>query len=134
MRVSLRTEYGLRAMIALARDFDDIVSIKELARREAIPGTFLEQIMADLRRAGLLESTRGAQGGYRLKNPPSRITIGEVVETLEGSLSPARCGSDCERQDGCSTRSVLDRIERSITETLDGINLEDLVVEGATHE
>ncbi len=134
MRVSQRTEYGIRAMIALAREFDEKLSIKELARREAIPETFLEQIMSDLRRAGLLESTRGSHGGYRLKSPPGKITIGEVVETLEGSLSPARCDSDCSRQAGCSTRSVLDSIERSITETLDGINLEDLVVEGATHE
>jgi len=134
MRVSQRTEYGIRAMIALAREFDGKLSIKELARREAIPETFLEQIMSELRRAGLLESTRGSQGGYRLKSPPSRITVSEVVETLEGSLSPARCGSDCSRQDGCSTRSVLERIERSITETLDGINLQDLIVEGATNE
>ncbi len=134
MKVSQRTEYGIRAMIGLAREFDSKLSIKELARREAIPETFLEQIMSDLRRAGLLESTRGPRGGYRLKNPPGQITVGEVVETLEGTLSPARCESDCTHLGGCSTRSVLDKIERSITETLDGINLEDLVAEGAPHE
>ena len=114
-------------MIALARDFDDIMSIKELAEREAIPETFLEQIMSDLRRAGLLKSVRGPNGGYRLKDAPDEITIGRVVAVLEGSLSPARCESNCVRQDGCSTRTVLDRIEQSITETLDGIYLRDLV-------
>jgi Rrf2 family transcriptional regulator, cysteine metabolism repressor len=133
MRVSQRTEYGIRAMIALAKDFNDIVSIKELAEREAIPETFLEQIMSDLRRAGLLESTRGPHGGYRLKGSPDRITVGRVVTALEGSLSPARCESDCARQVGCSTRSVLDRIEQSITETLEGIYLGDLVG-GAVNE
>ena len=127
MRVSQRTEYGIRAMIALARDFDDVVSIKELAEREAIPETFLEQIMADLRRAGLLKSTRGPYGGYRLKNAPDEITVGRVMEILEGTLSPARCESGCARQRGCSTRSVLDRIEQSITATLDDIYLKDLV-------
>lgn len=134
MRVSQRTEYGIRAMIALAREFDDKLSIKELARLESIPETFLEQIMSDLRRAGLLKSIRGPHGGYRLKEPPGQITVGTVISTLEGSLSPARCESGCVRQDGCSTRSVLDRIERSITETLDEIFLEDLVVKGAAHE
>ncbi len=134
MRVSQRTEYGMRAMIALAREFDDKLSIKELARRESIPETFLEQIMSDLRRAGLLESVRGPRGGYRLKNSPAQTTVGSVVSTLEGSLSPARCESGCVRQDGCSTRSVLDRIEQSITETLDEICLQDLVSQGATRE
>ena len=129
MRVSQRTEYGIRAMIALARDFDDVVSIKELAEREGIPETFLEQIMSDLRRAGLLKSIRGPHGGFRLKGSPGEITIGRVIEILEGSLSPARCETGCTRQDGCSTRSVLDRIERSITETLDHIFLKDLVGE-----
>ncbi|MCK4268099.1 MAG: Rrf2 family transcriptional regulator [Actinomycetia bacterium] len=127
MRVSQRTEYGVRAMIALARDFDEVISIKELAERESMPETFLEQIMSDLRKAGLLKSVRGPNGGFRLKDAPSEITIGRVIATLEGSLSPARCGSDCSKQDGCSTRSVLDRIERAITETLDGIYLKDLV-------
>lgn len=127
MRVSQRTEYGIRAMISLARGFDDVISIKELAEREAIPETFLEQIMSDLRRAGLVVSVRGPHGGYRLKSPPEKITIGRVMEVLEGSLSPARCEIGCRRQDGCSTRSVLDKIEQSITETLDGICLKDLV-------
>lgn len=126
MRVSQRTEYGVRAMIALAKDCDEVVSIKELADRESIPETFLEQIMSDLRKAGLLRSVRGPNGGFKLREAPSEITIGRVIATLEGSLSPARCESDCVRQDGCSTRSVLDRIERSITETLDGIYLNEL--------
>lgn len=134
MRVSQRTEYGIRAMIALAGRFDSLTSIKELARREAIPETFLEQIMSDLRRAGLLESTRGPHGGYRLKNPPEEVSVGEIVTTLEGTLSPARCESGCARHDGCSTRSVLDRIERSITETLDQMHLGDFVAKGAQHE
>jgi len=129
MRVSQRTEYGIRAMIALARDFDDVVSIKELAERESIPETFLEQIMSDLRRAGLLKSVRGPYGGYRLNNAPDEITVGRVMEILEGSLSPARCEAGCSRHDGCSTRSVLDRIEASITETVDHIFLKDLVGE-----
>lgn len=133
MRVSQKTEYGIRAMIYLAREFDEVVSIRELAERESMPVNFLEQIMADLRKAGLLESVRGPRGGYRLKKTPSSISVGEVVTILEGTLSPARCESDCSRLSGCSTRSVLKRIEKSITETLSDINLRDLTAQGTSH-
>lgn len=134
MRVSQRTEYGIRAMIALAERFaDGPVSIKELAEREDIPESFLEQIMAELRRAGLIESTRGAYGGYSLTNSPKEISVGQVIATLEGSLSPARCVETCEKMPGCSTRTVLNRIEESITATLDNIYLHELLKEGV-HE
>lgn len=129
MKVSQRTEYGIRAMIALAETFDKgLVSIKELAERENIPEAFLEQIMADLRRAGLIESTRGAYGGYSLTDAPKDISVGKVVATLEGSLSPARCGEACEKMPDCSTRTVLKRIEESIATTLDNIYLDELIV------
>lgn len=131
MRVSQRTEYGIRAMIALAQEFGQgLLSIKELAEREEIPESFLEQIMADLRRAGLIKSTRGAYGGYRLTSSPSKVTVGSVISTLEGSLSPARCLDSCERLSGCSTRTVMQKIEESITDVLDHIYLKDLLEEG----
>lgn len=131
MKVSQRTEYGIRAMVALAERYEEgPVSIKDIAEREAIPETFLEQIMADLRRAGVIASTRGAYGGYRLAKPPRETSVGLVVATLEGSLSPARCGNSCEKMSDCTTRTVLDRIEESITVTLDNIYLEELMKAG----
>jgi len=131
MKVSQRTEYGLRAMVALAGRFDNgLMSIKELAEQEDIPVAFLEQIMSELRRADLIASTRGAYGGYTLSKAPNKISAGQVISTLEGSLSPARCGSNCDKMSGCSTRSVLKRIEDSITDTLDNIFLNELVKVG----
>lgn len=134
MKVSQRTEYGIRAMIALAKHFEaGPLSIKEIAGTEAIPEAFLEQIMSELRKAGMVGSTRGAYGGYSLSGSPDKISVGRVVEILEGSLSPARCDDDCARMPECSTRTVLKKIEESITETLDNIYLEDLLKVGA-HE
>lgn len=136
MKVSQKTEYGLRAMLALAENFkpDKLVSIKELAQKEKMPETFLEQIMLDLKKAGLIKSKRGAAGGYRLKQAPEKISVSQVITALEGSLSPARCRSSCEHLAGCSTRTVLDLIEQSITSTLDKLYLNDLVKVGDKHD
>jgi len=134
MKVSQRTEYGIRAMISLAGRYNDgPSSIKEIASGEGIPVAFLEQIMAELRRGGIVESQRGVNGGYKLSNSPDRTSVGTVVEILEGSLSPARCESDCSKMPGCSTRTVLKKIEESITKTLDNIYLDELLKVGA-HE
>jgi len=135
MKVSQRTEYGIRAMISLARHYDDgPASIKEIATGEGIPGAFLEQIMAELRRGGIVESQRGVNGGYMLSKSPNETSVGTVVEILEGSLSPARCESDCSKMPDCSTRTVLKKIEESITKTLDNIYLDELLKVGVHEE
>lgn len=132
MKVSQRTEYGLRAMLALAAYYHEgkLISIKELAQKEKMPETFLEQIMLDLKRAGLIVSKRGAYGGYQLKQAPAKISVGKVMAVLEGSLSPARCQDSCQHLKGCSTRTVLDLIEQTITTTLDQLYLQDLIKAG----
>ena len=100
MRISSRCEYGLRAMIYLARaERDDPVPLTEIARREDMPTAFLERILARLREGGLVASTRGASGGYRLSRPAEAISVADIVTAIEGPLSLVGCLPD---EGGCS--------------------------------
>lgn len=131
MRFSSKEQYGLRAMVELAqRHGEGPVPLSEVAAAQGIPLPYLEQIAALLRRAGLLESTRGAYGGYRLSRQPAAITVGDVIRALEGPLVPVKCivGGDevCELVNRCATRSVWELVRQRLEETLDGITLADL--------
>jgi Rrf2 family cysteine metabolism transcriptional repressor len=132
VRVSARELYGLRAMSELARHFGQgPISLADVARTQGISQPYLEQIAIDLRRAGLLHSRRGAQGGYYLTRAPGRITAGQVIRALEGSILPVECVSNqrcnpCSREDICSTRNVWEQVRDRLVETLDSITLADL--------
>src|SRR6266700_1259927 len=93
MKVSTRVHYGLRAMTELARSYREerLLSISEIARNEGLPVAYLEQLVGELRRAGLVEGTRGVRGGYRLARAPQAITVGEVYRDLEGEVAPVDC-------------------------------------------
>ena len=90
MKVSTRVHYGLRAMTELARSYreDKLLSIAEIARSEGLPLAYLEQLVGELRRSGLVEGTRGVRGGYRLARAPEAITVGEIYRVLEGEVAP----------------------------------------------
>src|SRR5690349_21069272 len=97
MKLSVRGEYAMRALLVLARDYqedDSVVRIQEVSRRQNIPKRFLEQILNDLKSAGIVESKRGVAGGYRLRRPPDRMTLAEVVRHVEGPLAPVSCVSE----------------------------------------
>lgn len=132
MRVSAKELYGLRAMSELARHFGQgPISLADIARTQGISQPYLEQIAIDLRRAGLLYSRRGAQGGYFLTRAPGTITAGQVIRALEGSILPVECASNqrcnpCSREDICSTRNVWEQVRDRLVETLDSITLADL--------
>lgn len=133
MRFSSRSHYGLLAMVALARDYPrGPTSLAEIARSECIPVGYLEQLMARLRRAGLVESTRGVRGGYRLVAEPSRVTVGQVVRTLEGAIAPAECASEardaasCYREMACPSRAFWATLRDRVSEVLDATTLADL--------
>jgi len=119
-------------MTELARRFEQgPMSLAEVSRNQDISLDYLEQIAADLRRAGLLESRRGAQGGYHLARSPQTITAGDVIRALEGSILPVECVADprctpCEREDSCTARGVWETVRDRLVETLDGITLADL--------
>jgi Rrf2 family protein len=133
MRFSAKERYGLRAMAELARYYGQgPISLTEVAQAQGIPLPYLEQIVAPLRRAGLLTSTRGAYGGYALAREPETITAGDIIRALGGSVVPIRCVAEagerqfCEREGTCTTRSVWERVRDRLVETLDSITLADL--------
>ena len=135
MKLSTKGRYGLSAMIDLAvYSENEAVSLNSIAERQHISEGYLEQLMAKLKKAGLVESTRGACGGYRLGKAADSISVGDVLRVLEGSLEAAQCpGNDetqsCEREDICVTKYVWKRINDSITEAVDTLMLSQLIEE-----
>src|SRR5919197_2801439 len=92
MMFSTKAEYGVRLMVQLARrPGDEPVSLTEIAEVDGLPVAYLEHLVARLRKAGLVESRRGARGGYLLARPADEITMAEVVEALEGAIAPIEC-------------------------------------------
>lgn len=135
MKLSTKGRYGLRAMIDLALYGDtEPVSIASIASRQHISESYLEQLIAKLRRAGLVTSIRGAAGGYVPGRAAEDISVGDVLRALEGSLDPVECPgllgkAGCEDSDLCVTKYVWKRIGESINRTVDEISLKELVDE-----
>lgn len=137
MKVAKKTEYGLRAMVALAlmAGEEHAVPLRSIAESEDIPEPFLDQIVAKLRKNGFVKSVRGVNGGYMLSRPASEIRIGSLVRCLEGSLAPIACVSEdnsssqefCGKIQGCHTRTVWIRVMEAVTAALDSISLEDVL-------
>lgn len=109
-----------------------LLSLAEISRTELLPLAYLEQLIGELRRAGLVEGVRGLHGGYRLTRPPSEITVGEVYRVLEGPIAPVECTADdylphsCDREAGCVSRTVWERVQQAISGVLDATTLNDL--------
>ncbi|MBQ9983147.1 MAG: Rrf2 family transcriptional regulator [Lachnospiraceae bacterium] len=133
MKLSTKGRYGLRAMIDLA-DYSEEVpqSITSIAMRQSISDSYLEQLMAKLKKAGLVDSIRGAQGGYVLAKNSEDISVGDILRALEGDLTPVKCSelggnSECSGSDCCVTKNVWKRINDSIQTAVDSIPLSELV-------
>src|ERR1700716_2929698 len=139
MKVSTRVHYGLRAMTELARSYrgERLLSISEIARSENLPLAYLEQLVGELRRAGLVEGTRGVRGGYRLSRGPENITVGDVYRILEGEVAPVDCTAEdylpgaCPRDSVCMSRSIWERVQAAILGVLDSTTLDDLFISDA---
>ncbi|NLK98798.1 MAG: Rrf2 family transcriptional regulator [Epulopiscium sp.] len=133
MKLSTKGRYGLKAMVDLAiHSQDKHIALRHIAERQDISEHYLEQLIAVLRKAGLVKSIRGAQGGYSLAVPPEEITVGDVLRALEGSLAPVDCVSEnvaneCAEWDCCVTRTVWKKIGDKINEVVDSITLQDLI-------
>ncbi len=136
---STKAEYGVRVMAHLAREGADVpISLAVIADAEGLPLAYLEHLVARLRRAELVESRRGARGGYSLSRPAEKITMAEVVQALEGDIAPIECitaGADgalvCARDgtpghDPCPTKLLWTRVQGSIVRTLTDMTLADL--------
>lgn len=138
MKLSTKGEYGVMACYELARCCGEApVPLKAVAERQGISEAYLEQLVGALRRAGLVRSVRGSQGGYTLGRSPESITVGDIIRVLEGPIAPVDCVSEgsaagllqCARSDGCVTRVIWERLRDSMTQVLDSISLADLVAE-----
>lgn len=135
MKLSTKGEYGLRAMFDLAQhNGQGPVALKSVAERQDISDHYLEQLVATLRKAGLVKSVRGAQGGYTLGRDPAEIRVGDIIRVLEGPIAPMDCVSDretdqCERAGSCITRGIWEKVRDSITDVLDSITLADMCSE-----
>ncbi len=134
MKLSTKGRYGLRALIDLALHSEqEAVSIACIAARQNISESYLEQLIAKLRKAGLVSSVRGAGGGYILARPAGEISVGDILRALEGSLDPVQCPGlkeeGCSGADGCVTKYVWKRINDSINQTVDEIKLSQLIEE-----
>ncbi len=136
MRVTSKGHYGLMAIAELAlHEGEGAVPLKAIAERQGLSEHYLEQLFAPLRRAGLVRSVRGAQGGYLLARDAGEITVGDVLRALEGSLAPLECAADvdlaslvhCTNPLHCLVRDVWQRLHRAVEEVADSITLADIV-------
>jgi Rrf2 family cysteine metabolism transcriptional repressor len=139
MMFSTKAEYGVRVMIALGRRRDQgPVSLADIAESESLPLGYLEHLVAGLRKAELVSSTRGAHGGYELGRPAGKITMAEVVNALEGTVTPMQCFTEpatgrvlCNHEldgyDHCATRLLWTRVQGGVMRALEQTTLEELV-------
>lgn len=132
MWISTKAQYGMRALVEVALGGDEPTSLKTVADRQDLSHQYLEQIFAVLRRAAVVESVRGARGGYRMARPLAEVSALEVVELLEGSVAPVTCIDDegnCERVGQCSTEILWRRVDAAVREVLGSTTLADLVAQ-----
>src|SRR6266566_7516153 len=134
MKLSLRGEYALRALLVLGLNYQQpVLRIRTISRQQNIPKRFLEQILNDLKSAGVVESKRGVAGGYRLALAPERITLAHVIRHMEGALAPVSCVSDrfyekcsCPDEAKCGIRSVMKEVRDAIAKILENFTVADL--------
>lgn len=134
MKLSLRGEYALRALLVLGLKYDQpIVPIKTISDEQNIPKRFLEQILNDLKSAGIVQSRRGIAGGYRLARRPEEITLAVVVRHIEGALAPVSCVSEkfyekcsCPDEPRCPIRSVMKEIRQAVVNIAERVTIAEL--------
>lgn len=134
MKLSLRGEYALRALLVLGLKYEHpVVRIQAISEDQNIPKRFLEQILNDLKTAGIVQSRRGVSGGYRLARRPEEITLAAVVRHIEGALAPVSCVSErfyekcsCPDETRCAIRSVMGEIREAVVKIAERVTIADL--------
>ena len=130
MKLSTKGRYGVKAMVELAINYGGApLSIKTISKRQNISEYYLEQLFSPLRKAKLITSIRGAQGGYVLSREPKDITVAEIMYVLEGPIEIAECidGVSCDNLDCCATRLLWAKIKNSIDDVMKSVTLKDIV-------
>ena len=131
MKVSTKGDYGIRALIELAHHFGEPnpTQSAEIAARQGIPESYLEQLLTTLRRAGFIRSVRGPQGGHALIRDPQTLFVSEVIVALEGTILPIDCLDDssaCSKGGGCAQRDMWQAVREAILDVLENTTIADL--------
>ena len=134
MKLSLRGEYAVRALLVLGLNYEQpVVRIQTISDQQHIPKRFLEQILNDLKSAGMVKSKRGVGGGYRLARRPEHITLASVVRHIEGALAPVSCVSEnfyekcsCPDESRCAIRSVMKEVRDAIVAIVERVTIAEL--------
>ena len=134
MKLSLRGEYALRALLVLGLNYEQpLVRIQAISDQQNIPKRFLEQILNDLKSAGFVQSRRGVAGGYRLARRPEEITLAAVVRHIEGALAPVSCVSErfyekcsCPDESRCAIRSVMKEVREAVVRIAERVTVAEL--------
>ena len=131
MKLSTRTRYGIRAILEIAVNYGNgPLQTRIIAQRQNISVKYLEQLMAILKSAGFVRSTRGAKGGYNLAKPPDQIKLSEVFSSLEGPVVTVECLEDesyCANAADCIARQLWAQVQKAEDDVLESITLQDLV-------
>ena len=133
MNISTRGRYGLRAVLDLAVNYSERpVTLSAIAARQQLSEGYLEQLMVPMKKAGIIASTRGAQGGYYLAREPQDILVGDVFRALEGPLALVACISEenterCQRKDICGSAFIWSEIQTAISDVLNKYTVADLI-------
>ena len=136
MKLSTRSRYGTRMMLDMAQHYDQgPIQIGDIAKRQDISVKYLEQLIIPLKKANYVKSVRGPKGGHMLAKSPEEVTVGEIVEVLEGEINLARCIESpeiCDRSDTCLTRGVWEEATRAMYDKLNSITLSKMIKTGKT--
>ena len=132
MNVTSKGRYALRVMLDLAQHPEDgFISLKTVAERQDISMKYLEMIVSGLKKAELVESSRGKEGGYRLSRSPSEYSVGEILRSLEDKLAPVSCltaeGVQCDHAAACATLPMWKELDEITNAYLDSVTLQDLI-------
>jgi len=130
MKLSTRGRYGTRALLDLALHEEGPVLLKDIAQRQQISLQYLEHLITPLIAAGIIRSTRGPRGGVSLAKLPQEIRLSEVIQLLEGSITPVECVNSpevCSRSDSCAVRDIWSELKKAMNGVLESITLQDLV-------
>ena len=134
MKLSVRGEYALRALLVLGLNYDQpVVRIQTISEQQNIPKRFLEQILNDLKSAGVVQSRRGVAGGYRLARTPEEITLATIIRHIEGALAPVSCVSErfyekcsCPDESRCAIRSVMKEVREAVVKIAERLTIAEL--------
>jgi Rrf2 family cysteine metabolism transcriptional repressor len=134
MKLSLRGEYALRALLVLGLHYsDEVVRIGTIAYEQNVPKRFLELILNDLKSAGVVQSKRGVAGGYRLAKRPDQITLATIIRHIEGALAPVSCVSErfyekctCPDESRCAIRSVMKEVREAVVKIAERVTIAEL--------